>query len=71
MDYKTFLDFVLAMENKKTPQALAYFFRILDVYHKGAIDTFIINMFFRPIVQVINKIIVIFKKQNIKFHSET
>jgi serine/threonine-protein phosphatase 2A regulatory subunit B'' len=51
MDYKTFLDFVLAMENKKTPQALAYFFRILDVYHKGAIDTFIINMFFRPIVQ--------------------
>ncbi len=22
MDYKTFLDFVLAMENKKTPQAI-------------------------------------------------
>ena len=52
MDYKTFLDFVLAMENKKTPQALTYFFRILDVYHKGALDTFVINMFFRPVVQV-------------------
>lgn len=26
MDYKTFLDFVLAMENKKSPQALQYFF---------------------------------------------
>lgn len=51
MDYKTFLDFVLAMENKKTPQAMQYFWRILDVYGKGAIDTFIINMFFRPIVQ--------------------
>ena len=50
MDYKTYLDFVLAMENKKTPQALSYFFKILDVFHKNAIDTFIINMFFRPIV---------------------
>ena len=35
MDYKTFLDFVLAMENKKTPQSLHYFWRILDVFHKG------------------------------------
>jgi serine/threonine-protein phosphatase 2A regulatory subunit B'' len=50
MDYKTFLDFVLAIENKKTPQALTYFFRILNVYHKGAIDTFVLNMFFRPII---------------------
>lgn len=50
MDYKTFLDFVLAMENKKTPESIQYFWKILDVYHKGAIDTFIINMFFRPIV---------------------
>lgn len=38
------------MENKKTPEAIQYFWRILDVYNKGAIDTFIINMFFRPIV---------------------
>ena len=29
MDYKTYLDFVLALENRKEPQALAYFFRIL------------------------------------------
>ncbi|KRX07662.1 hypothetical protein PPERSA_11211 [Pseudocohnilembus persalinus] len=50
LDYKTFLDFVLAMENKKTPQALAYFFKILDVYHKKAIDTFVINLFFKPII---------------------
>ena len=51
MDYKSFLDFVLAFENKKTPQGLQYFWRILDVYGKGAIDTFIINMFFRPVIQ--------------------
>jgi hypothetical protein len=50
MDYKTFLDFVLAMENKKSPQALQYFWRVLDVYHKGAIDTFVINMFFRQVI---------------------
>ena len=50
MDYKTFLDFVLAMENKKSPQALQYFWRVLDVYHKGAIDTFVINMFFRSVI---------------------
>jgi hypothetical protein len=50
MDYKTFLDFVLAMENKKSPQALQYFWRVLDIYHKGAIDTFIINMFFRSVI---------------------
>ena len=50
MDYKTFLDFVLAMENKKTPQSLHYFWRVLDVFHKGAVDTFVINMFFRQVI---------------------
>lgn len=51
MDYKGFLEFVLAMDNKKAPEAIQYFWRILDVYHKGAIDSFIINMFFRSIIQ--------------------
>ena len=51
MDYKAFLDFVLAMENKKTPQALQYYWKILDVYHKGAIDSFVINMFFKDVVK--------------------
>ena len=35
MDYKTYLDFVLALENRKEPQSLQYFFRILDVDHLG------------------------------------
>ena len=51
LDYQGFLEFVLAMENKKSPEALQYFWRILDVYHKGAIDSFIINMFFRAVIQ--------------------
>lgn len=53
MDYKTFLDFVLAMENKKTPQSIQYFWRILDVYNKGGIDTFVINMFFRNVIEML------------------
>ena len=51
MDYKTFLDFVLAMENKKSQASLQYFWRILDVYKQGAIDTFVVNMFFRAIIK--------------------
>ena len=31
MDYKTYLDFVLAIENKKEPAALQYLFKLLDI----------------------------------------
>lgn len=51
MDYKTFLDFVLAMENKSTPQAIQYFWKLLDIHHTGCIDGFVINYFFRAIVK--------------------
>ena len=50
IDYKTYLDFVLAIENKKYPQSISYLWKILDVYNKGAIDSFVINMFCRQIV---------------------
>jgi serine/threonine-protein phosphatase 2A regulatory subunit B'' len=49
MDYKTYLDFVLAMENKKEPQALQYLFRILDVRQEGYLSVFALNYFFRAI----------------------
>lgn len=39
------------MESKNTPQAIQYFWRILDVRHKGGIDTFTVNMFLREIVK--------------------
>lgn len=55
MDYKNFLDFVLAMENKKSSQSMQYFWRILDVFHKGAIDTFVINMFFRAVIDKLSQ----------------
>lgn len=53
MDYKTFLDFVLAMENKSTPQAIQYFWKLLDIHHTGWIDGFVINYFFRAIVKLL------------------
>ena len=55
MDYKTYLDFVLALENKKEPQALQYLFKILDVQHYGYLNMFAINYFFRAIQQGMEK----------------
>lgn len=49
MDYKTYLDFVLAMENRQEPQSLHYLFKILDVHGKGYLDVFTLNYFFRSI----------------------
>lgn len=55
MDYKTYLDFVLALENRKEPQALQYFFRILDVRQQGYLDAFTLNYFFRDILRKMEK----------------
>eukprot|EP00930_Biecheleria_cincta_P014723 TRINITY_DN12540_c0_g1_i4.p1 TRINITY_DN12540_c0_g1~~TRINITY_DN12540_c0_g1_i4.p1 ORF type:complete len:478 (-),score=98.37 TRINITY_DN12540_c0_g1_i4:356-1789(-) len=51
MDYKTFLDFVLAMENKNTHQAIQYFFKLIDIQQSGYIDGFTINYFFQAVIQ--------------------
>jgi len=55
MDYKSFLDFVLAMENKKEKAAMLYFWRILDIHRKGGLDTFTINYFFRSVVDTLRR----------------
>lgn len=49
MDYKTYLDLVLALENRTEPQALAFLFRILDINGQGYLDAFTLNYFFRAI----------------------
>lgn len=49
MDYKSYLDFVLALENRSEPQSLQYLFRILDIDHKGYLNPFDLNYFFRAI----------------------
>jgi Ca2+-binding EF-hand superfamily protein len=53
VDYKTYLDFVLAMENKQEPQSVQYFFKLLDIDGKGCLTPFIINYFFRAIQEVV------------------
>ncbi|XP_014260377.1 serine/threonine-protein phosphatase 2A regulatory subunit B'' subunit gamma-like [Cimex lectularius] len=55
MDYKTYLDFVLALENRHEPQSLQYLFRILDINGKGYLDTFSLNYFFRAIQEQMHK----------------
>ena len=50
MDFKTYLDVVLAFENVDQPQALSYFWRLLDVQKTGSLDSFAINFFFRDVI---------------------
>lgn len=47
MDYKTYLDFVLALESRQEPQSLQYLFRILDLDHQGYLTSFTLNYFFK------------------------
>ncbi|CAG9131508.1 unnamed protein product [Plutella xylostella] len=49
MDYKTYLDLVLALENRKEPASLAYLFRVLDINSQGYLDAFTLNYFFKAI----------------------
>jgi len=51
IDFKQFIDFVLAMENKKEPASIQYIWRAIDVYHNNKIDTFVINMFFKGVIK--------------------
>ena len=53
MDYKTYLDFVLAVENRKEPPSLQYMFRLLDVQNKGFLNIFDLNYFFRVIIIIL------------------
>lgn len=53
MDYKTYLDFVLALENRQEPQSLHYLFRILDFEHVGYLTSFSLNYFFKGIHELI------------------
>ena len=47
MDFESFLDFVLALENKDTPEGLTYLFRCLDLQGRGYLTTADIHTLFR------------------------
>jgi len=47
IDFKTFVEFLLAMKYKNEPAGLQYFFRILDYERKGYLDEFSLHYFFK------------------------
>eukprot|EP00249_Psilotum_nudum_P016465 c25839_g1_i1 orf=428-1771(+) len=51
MDFESFLDFVLALENKDTPEGLAYLFHCLDIHGRGYLTTADIHTLFRDVHQ--------------------
>nr|DAD25193.1 TPA_asm: hypothetical protein HUJ06_026657 [Nelumbo nucifera] len=51
MDFESFLDFVLALENKDTPGGLAYLFRCLDLHGRGYLTTADIHTLFRDVLK--------------------
>lgn len=53
MDYRSFLDFVLAMENRRAPQSIALFHRALDVRKCGHIGSFEIAYFYRDLAAML------------------
>ncbi|KAJ3018910.1 Serine/threonine-protein phosphatase 2A regulatory subunit B'' subunit gamma [Thoreauomyces humboldtii] len=50
MDYRSFLDFVLAMENVQTAESMAYFFRALDIDGNGYLEGTTVMYFFKAVV---------------------
>lgn len=49
MNFESFLDFVLALENKDTPEGLTYLFRCLDLNGRGYLTTADIHSLFRSV----------------------
>jgi Ca2+-binding EF-hand superfamily protein len=60
MDFESFLDFVLALENKDTPEGLTYLFRCLDLNGRGFLTTADIHTLFRYVIMygLINTVLV-------------
>jgi serine/threonine-protein phosphatase 2A regulatory subunit B'' len=56
MDYKTFLNFVLAVDNKASMQSIKYLFKILDMHHVGYLDVFTLSYFFRAVHNKMNEL---------------
>ncbi|CAF4966472.1 unnamed protein product, partial [Rotaria socialis] len=54
MDYKSYLDFVLALENRNSPQSLRYLFQIMDIDNKGYLHPGDLNFFYRGMIQMLS-----------------
>lgn len=58
MDFESFLDFVLALENRETPEGLTYLFKCLDLQNRGFLTTVDVHTLFRfvPTIQPTQRI---------------
>jgi len=56
IDYKSYLDFVLATTYKGTSEALSYFMRLLDVQRTGGLTAFDVCYFFRAVVEKFDEV---------------
>lgn len=48
-DFKTFIDIILALENRKEIQSQHFFFTILDINHCHYLDDYVLRYFFKAI----------------------
>jgi len=55
MDFESFLDFVLALENKDTPEGLTYLFKCLDLHGRGYLTTADVHTLFRYSIFVLER----------------
>lgn len=53
MDYRNYLDFVLAMNEMNSQPALAYIFKLMDLNGQGYLDEFIMSYFLRALAPLV------------------
>jgi Ca2+-binding EF-hand superfamily protein len=53
MDYKLFIEFVLAMEHIGTKQGIQYLWKLIDINHCGYIDSHVISYFFGDVARIL------------------
>lgn len=58
IDFRTFVDFVLAYTYMNEPQSISYFLRLLDCKKKGSLDEFDIFFFYKVYSVELNIIII-------------
>lgn len=54
MDFRAYIDFVLAMENKSEEQAISYFVKVLDIHGKGYLNSGDLHYFYKVRREICN-----------------
>lgn len=67
MDFESFLDFVLALENKDTPDGLTYLFKCLDLQGRGYLSTADIHTLFRCVFNLLLWLLVVHSSLGVIF----